>query len=143
MSIPKLRCITYNDKFSVNKSSYNDLVISFEKNVIGCNGTNCSKLSTGDYVIVTAKQNKKKYYCIGIIQNSMDYCYEWSLRGGHNWDYNYTFKPITAITEITNELKQSLLQMNIDPKHLFNMRFCTEKKYLSVIISLLKNTLKY
>ena len=138
MSMPKLRCISYNDSYSVDNSSYNDLVISFDKNVVGCNGTNCSKLDTGDYVIITGKKKKTKYYCIGIIISPLDYCYEWMLRGGRNWDHNYTFKPVTPIFEITEELKHTLKTVyNADPMHLFNMRFCTEKKYFSTIISLM------
>jgi hypothetical protein len=139
----KIRCVTYKDDYSINKSSYNDLNISIEKEVVGCNSSVLGSKQTkqGDIVIITANKKSKRYFVIGIIQERLEKCDEWSVRGGNEWKFNFKIKIITPINEINKEFKNSLKKNceleNLNENHLFHSRFCGIR-YKNVLINLIK-----
>ena len=128
-SAKKLRCVTYKDEFSIDSSSYNDLVLGMEKRMVACNSTPFANLDKGDIVVVTANKGKARFFYIGLIGERHGQTALWKENGGsHIWNYSFECTPITPICEETAEVKAIIKKTceEHDIKcYLFNSRFCT------------------
>jgi hypothetical protein len=133
----RMGCIAYSDKYSVGKSAWNDLLLGCDHNMVGCNSRtlgNCA--NRGDIIIIVANNNKKKYCIVVSLQERIENCELWFNEGGHLWKYNWTYKPITNIIEITPQLKQELQDFcgehELKYNNLFHSRFCSNKLKLAI-----------
>jgi hypothetical protein len=133
--MPKVRCVSYADKFSADKSSLRDLTIGLEHRVVGCNSKTFGASKQGDFVIICARHQKRLYTCIGVLEERVNTTV-WADRGGQLWTYNFSFTPLTEVIEVDSSRKDQLKKVcdehNVNHNHMFNMRFCGER-YLKII----------
>jgi hypothetical protein len=137
----KVRCVSYTSEFSIRGTGLTDLQIGHEHRVVGCNSNVFGSSNQNDLVIVTTKENNKRYVVIGVLKNKLDSCDLWAREGGHIWKYNFTYIALTKIFEVTDEIKEKIKQLckldpqNPDPKYLFHSRFCGSR-YKNVLLEL-------
>lgn len=126
-----IRCITYVPRFSAGGSSLNDLLIGVKHGVVGCGSKNLNASKLGDYVVINAEEKKVKYVVIGILCEKLESCDKWEIEGGCMWPYNWTYKPVTQIfiyDDLTKlEVKKIAEDNLLNPKIVFNSRFCSVK----------------
>ncbi len=136
----QLRCVTYKDEFSADKSSYNDMMIGVKNKVVGCGSKVFGASKTGDRVIITSNMGKTKFFIIGVLKDSLPECKLWLAAGGHLWDYNFTYEPLTQVYELTPRLQRRINKMcaaaDVKPDYLFHSRFCGAKTYEGVVDTL-------
>jgi hypothetical protein len=129
-----IRGIAYQDKYSANNCSYDDLKLGHDNGRVGCNGKltlGASTTTAGDLVVVKANDEKRKYMSIGVLETRLEECDLWHNHGGLKWKYNFTYKPLTKIFEITPKLREKVDELgakhNCNAKNFFNARFCSVK----------------
>ena len=124
----KIRCVTYKDEFSSMKSSINDLMISVQNRVVGCGSSVFGASKTGDIVLITANNEKEKYFVIGVLTKSLEDCNLWHDAGGFAWKYNFEYIPLTNIIHITDKFTQKMAiicaRHAVDYKYMLHSRFC-------------------
>ena len=130
-------CITYSDKYSVGKSAWNDLLLGRDHNMVGCNSRTLGRTANrGDIIIIVANYNKKKYCIIGSLQERIDNCELWFNEGGHLWEYNWRYEPLTNIIEINPQIKKELQEVceeyELKYNNLFHSRFCSNKLKIAI-----------
>jgi len=133
--MPKVRCVSYVDEFSAEKSCLRDLEIGLENQVVGCNSKTFGSSQKGDFVIICARHAGRLFVCIGEIDEAVKTSV-WADQGGVRWQYNFRFTPLTKIVEVDKEKKERIKEMcdmyEVNPNMMFNMRFCGER-YLPII----------
>jgi hypothetical protein len=139
--MPKLRCVTYKDAFSANGCSFTDLEIGMAHTAVGCNSKVFGSSRPGDLVIITANNGRRRYFTAGILLERLVECSLWAAAGGHTWEYNFLYRPLTGCHEITPTIKERVTALCepliIDPAYFFHSRFCGER-YLPVLRTLLQ-----
>jgi hypothetical protein len=130
----RLACVTYTDEFSAGNRSLNDLRISYENKVFAAGMNRLKLFDHGDYVIICATEDRKRYCFIAlIIQKLEEPLKDWHNQGGMIWKYNFYIKPLTKIVEISkktsirNKCDEICTRLGFNENNLFNMRFCSEK----------------
>lgn len=126
-----IRCVSYKDEFSANNCAYNDLQIGAENKVVGCGSKVFGASKPDDLVIITAVKDNKRYAIIGKLSEKLESCDKWELNGGHTWNYNWSYIPLTNIfhydTTIKNEVKKVCDMYSLNINMIFNSRFCSKK----------------
>ena len=139
-----IRCITYKDERSAEKSAYNDLMLGCEHGVVGCNSKVFGSLKTikGDLVIINAKKDGITHAIIGRLDTKLDECTVWSDEGGEIWTYNWTYEPLTDIFQYDTETKDEIIDFctihSLKYNNLFNSRLCSNKLQKAVELLLEK-----
>lgn len=143
-----IRGIAYQDMYSADKCSYKDLKLGYKNCLVGCNGAlslGASTTKKGDIVVIKANKGGRKYMSIGILDTRLTSCDLWYRHGGHKWQYNYTYKPITKIFEITDAIVDTVNELgekhNCNAKNFFNARFCSVKLKPILLDLILENTI--
>lgn len=112
-----MACVSYVDRYSVDKNSEKDLEIGYDHNIVACNSGHITRCEPGDYVIV---RSKTRFYIGMIIKKSSKQFNHWYNEGGQVWSLNYFCIPMTTICPLSS--------INVEQKHkIFNSRFCTKK----------------
>lgn len=143
MNILNIRCITYKDNFSAKNSAYKDLMLGYEYGVVGCSSKVFGSLKTkkGDIVIINAKKDGVTHAIIGCLDTKLVECKVWSNEGGYNWDYNWTYVPLTDKFQYDTETKDEIIELcttySLKYRNLFNSRLCSNK-LLSAVELLIK-----
>ncbi len=136
----QIRCVTYKDEFSADKSSYNDMMIGVKNKVVGCGSKTFGASKAGDIVIITSNMGKTKFFLIGVLKEKLPECKLWLAAGGHLWDYNFTYEPLTQVYELTPRLQRRINKIcaaaDVKPTYLFNSRLCGAKMYEGVVDTL-------
>lgn len=127
----RLTCVRYTDAMSIGRSSFNDLELGKEHNIVGANGKAFGASKPGDRVIIVANRGAKKYFQVVVIQERLLDCTLWATNGGHVWSHNFLFRPVTGICEldgtvitVRNTVAKELL---LNSNNLFHSRFCSAK----------------
>jgi mRNA-degrading endonuclease RelE of RelBE toxin-antitoxin system len=135
MTSYKLACVTYKDKFSAGEKAFNDLEISYNKKIFAAGMSRLRSFDSGDYVIICAVKDKKKYCFIAQISEKLedDSLLDWHEQGGMIWKYNFYIEPLTEIVDITkgtetrDKCEEVCERLKLKKNNLFNMRFCSER----------------
>jgi hypothetical protein len=134
---------------SVGGSSYKDLQLGFEHGLVGCNGGvfGSAKTVPGSLVLIMAnKKNpttreQEQFISLGVLGERVASCDLWQSHGGHLWEFNFRYTPLTPILCITPEIKSFIAAFCADhdlkAKNVFHYRFCSVK-LLSVFIALIE-----
>lgn len=128
----KIRAVTYQDAFSVDHSAYKDLELGFQHHLVGCNSKIMgAPTNPGDLILIMAVKDGIRYFTIGILENRAFECTLWKDHGGHKWDYNFHFRPLTGIVPVCSELTAFVAESaechHLTASNFFNMRFCSGK----------------
>ena len=126
-----LKCVTYTDAKSMNKSSYDDFMLGIEHNIIGCGNKSLQVNDT--VVIMTDPKIKPRYF---IVVQLVERLYDnefWAKRGGEVWEHNFKYVPLTRAYMITKDMKTQMKDLakshGLNEKNLFNARFCSSKMW--------------
>jgi hypothetical protein len=132
-----LRCVTYVPKFSAGNSAKRDIEIGITHGVVGCGSKVFNASNPGDYVVINGNEHNQKYVVIGILCEKLESCDRWIVEGGHQWPYNWTYRPLTRIFIYDQQTKSEIIQLaqelsqnqenKLNPNCLFNSRFCSKK----------------
>lgn len=133
----QVRCVTYKDEFSADKSSYNDMMIGVKDKVVGCGSKKFGASTDGDIVIITSNMGKTKFFTIGFLKDRLEICKLWQEAGGRMWDYNFTYEPLVGVYELTPRLQRRINKIcageGEKSTYLFHSLFCGEKRYGLVV----------
>lgn len=128
-----MRAVSYTDEMSAEKCSFKDLQIGYDNCTVGCNSAifGSSTTGPGDLIIIMAKKNKKLYMNIGVLGERLESCTLWRDQGGHEWKYNFQYKPLTQIFEVTDTIRNAVIDIAVQNSckttTFFNSRFCSIK----------------
>ena len=132
-----IRCVTYQDKFSADKSALKDLMIGYEHHVVGCGSKVFAASNEGDLVVINAADKSGvRHAVIGRLVKKLDECDKWSAEGGLDWPYNWTYAPLTSIFQydegLQREMKVFCEGHSLKHKNLFHSRFCSNKLWFAI-----------
>ena len=137
----KIRCVTYKDEFSSMHSSYNDLMIGAQNGVVGCSSKVFGSSKIGDIVLITANNDKEKYFVVGVLTNVLDNCNLWHEGGGFTWEYNFEYTPLSKIIHIDEAFTQKMMDIctrhGVNDKYMLHSRFCGIR-YKNVLLDMFK-----
>jgi hypothetical protein len=126
-----IRCVTYKDQFSAGQNAYNDLMIGYEKRVVGCGSKVFGSSRKDDIVIINAKKDGIIHALIVRLDQPLESCDAWSAEGGLDWTYNWTYEPITTIFQYDETFKREMIDFcalhSLTHTNLFHSRFCSNK----------------
>jgi hypothetical protein len=135
-----IRCVTYKDNYSADKCAYNDLEIGCKHKVVGCGNKVFGGSKNGDIVIINATKDGIKHVVIGELSRKLESCDKWRNAGGHSWEYNWEYIPLTREFEYDSETKRQVNDIctnQLNSNILFNSRFCS-KKFMPVVEMLIE-----
>ena len=127
-----IRRVTYQDKFSADKSAFKDLMIGYEHRVVGCGSKVFAASHPGDLVVINAvDKSGMRHAVIGKLVEKLDGCDKWSAESGLDWPYNWSYVPLTTLflydEELKREMKEFCEARTLKYKNLFHPRFCSIK----------------
>ena len=139
----KFACVTYKDNYSAKSEALTDLKISFDNNVFAAGKKRLEGFKPGDYVMICADDNKKKFGFLAQIVEKLDIVLnDWVDRGGKEWEFNFLIRSITPIMDLSakstirTQMKEIASLQGLNSNNMFNMRFCSKK-----LLPLLQNTM--
>ena len=98
----KFACVTYKDNYSAKSEALTDLKISFDNNVFAAGKKRLEGFKPGDYVMICADDNKKKFGFLAQIVEKLDIVLnDWVDRGGKEWEFNFLIRSITPIMDLS------------------------------------------
>jgi hypothetical protein len=145
LTFDKIRCVTYKDEFSIDGSSYNDLLVSIEQKVVGCGSSVFGASKKGDIVIICANKGKEKYFTIGVLDRRLTSCSEWHIRGGREWEHNFTWIQLCPLIKkdlyFDHDFVEICNKHGLKWQYMFNSRLCgiRYKPVLEDLLVLIKN----
>ena len=93
----------YSDKYSVSALSEQDLHISYSHRIVA--KTSNRKPNLGETILIVAKKKNGVFIFAAIINGAIedDRVNTWYDRGGNRWDNNYSIKPVSQSSWLSNE----------------------------------------
>lgn len=144
-----VRAVTYTNAMSLDENSYKDMELGFHHQMVGCNSKvfGSGKTNTGSLVVIMAdKRNpstnkKERFVNLGILGERLESCDLWKAHGGHLWDFNFRYTPLTPIVCITPTIVSFIntfcAENELNASCVLNARFCSVK-VLPVFIALIE-----